>query len=62
MQGKNTEETKNKKSLLRSIPMFGGRTEPEIHNTALFMFSRRYEAGAVIAKEGEPCAPCTATA
>ena len=41
--------------MLRSIPMFAGRTEEQIHNTTLFMFSRRYDKVAVIAREGELC-------
>jgi cAMP-dependent protein kinase regulator len=55
MQGKNKEEASLKKKLLRSMPLFSGRTEEQIHNTALFMFARRYAAGVVIAREGEPC-------
>ena len=55
MQGKNKEEALQKKALLRSIPMFAGRTEEQIHNTTLFMFSRRYDKDAVIAREGELC-------
>ena len=56
MQGRKQEETAAKTALLQSMPLFEQCSAEQLHNTAMFMFGRKYEKGALIAKEGDECA------
>ena len=38
-----------------NVPLFEQCSDEQLHNTAMFMFSRKYEKGQVIAKEGDEC-------
>ena len=42
-------------TLLKSMPLFEQCSDEQLHNTAMFMFNRKYEKGQVIAKEGDEC-------
>jgi CRP-like cAMP-binding protein len=55
MQGRKHEETQAKTALLNSMPLFEQCSDEQLHNTAMFMFQRKYEKGQIIAKEGEDC-------
>ena len=55
MQGRKHEETKTKTALLQSMPLFEQCSDEQLHNTAMFMFQRKYEKGQIVAKEGDDC-------
>ncbi len=55
MQGRKHEETQAKMALLQSMPLFEQCSDEQLHNTAMFMFLRKYEKGQIIAKEGDDC-------
>ena len=55
MQGRKHDETKTKTALLQSMPLFEQCSDEQLHNTAMFMFQRKYEKGQIVAKEGDDC-------